>query len=97
MATAAVAVALVLGGCAGSSSTTPPRPEPMPIDVTMSVALPAGVMAAAFDLAAAGMSDSFTVAAGMTEIRGGVAFTCDSAYPCTMTLTHSAGPPLRGS
>ena len=92
MATAAVAISLVLGGCGGSSTTPPPPPpEPMPIDVTMSLTLPAGVMAAAFDLADAGMSDSFTVAAGMTETRGGVNFTCDSAYPCTVTLSNSAG------
>ena len=57
----------------------------------MYLTLPAGVMAAAFDLADAGDSDSFTVAAGMTETRGGVNFTCDSAYPCTVTLTNSAG------
>ncbi|MCE2476155.1 MAG: hypothetical protein J4F47_11530 [Alphaproteobacteria bacterium] len=48
-------------------------------------------MAADFDLAGAGMSDSFTVAAGMAETRGGVVFTCDSAYPCTVTLKNSAG------
>ncbi|MCE2476158.1 MAG: hypothetical protein J4F47_11545 [Alphaproteobacteria bacterium] len=63
----------------------------MPIDVTMSLTLPAGVMAADFDLAGGGMSDSFTVAAGMTETRGGVVFTCDSVYPCTVMLTNSAG------
>ena len=94
MATAAVAMSLVLGGCGGSGSTTPPpepEPMPMPIDVTMSLTLPAGVMAAAFDLAGAGMSDSFTVAAGMTETRGGVNFTCDSAYPCMVMLANSAG------
>ena len=96
MATAAVALSLVLGGCGGSSSTTPTdtsesSSEAMPIDVMMSLALPAGLVPAAFALPDAGMSDSFTIAAGMTETRAGVEFTCDSAYPCTVTLTNSAG------
>ena len=36
-------------------------------------------------------SDIVHVAAGGTEVREGVTFTCASAYPCTITVTNSLG------
>ena len=38
-----------------------------------------------------GESQSFDVAAGGTEKRAGVTFTCASAYPCTITVSNSLG------
>ena len=39
----------------------------------------------------AGDSDTVEIAAEMTAVRAGVTFSCDSAYPCTVTVTNSLG------
>ncbi|MCY4502249.1 MAG: hypothetical protein OXE57_11885 [Alphaproteobacteria bacterium] len=59
----------------------------------MDLALPTGYSAVPerFDLPEAGMSDTLTVEAGESVTRSGVLFSCDSDYPCTITLTNSAG------
>ena len=38
-----------------------------------------------------GSSDTVNIAAGETATRAGVTFTCDSAYPCMITVTNSLG------
>ena len=38
-----------------------------------------------------GDSDMLSIAAGEMETRGGVDFSCESMYPCTVTLTNNLG------
>ena len=59
----------------------------------MDLALPTGYSAVpeVFDLPEAGMSDTLTIDAGESVTRSNVLFSCDSDYPCTITLTNSAG------
>ena len=38
-----------------------------------------------------GDSDTFEIEAGGSAMRGGLEFTCDSAYPCTVTISNSVG------
>ena len=70
-------------------------PAPTHEDVTMSVALGAteqGRLRAV--LPDSGTSDTVTIPAGGTATRGlglGVEFTCDSGYPCTITITNNLG------
>ena len=101
MATAAVALSLVLGGCGGSSSTTPepermPDPPP-PVSVTMMLELSDTAKSRLKDihgLEKAGDSDMIEIPAdGMKTVGGtpGVTFTCESMYPCTVTVTNSLG------
>ena len=74
-------------------------PDPAaPVDVTMDVALGATEQARLkVLLTESGASDTLTIPAGGTATRGatathhGVEFTCDSAYPCTITVTNSLG------
>ena len=83
-------------GGGGSPPATPVTEEMAsgePTAVTMALTLPATASTnpTGFGLPEAGMSDTLTIAAGGTKKRGGVAFTCDSEYDCTVTLTNSAG------
>ena len=93
MATAAVALSLVLGGCGSSSNTMedpPPQPDPMPEADMGYVNLTAQQQEAlAGVLKDAGSSDTVSVPAGGTAMRVGVTFTCNSMYPCTVTVTNS--------
>ena len=101
MATAAVALSLVLGGCGGSSSTTPTPPpeppEPMPESVSMMLELSETAQSrlkAIDGLGQAGDSDMIEIpAGGMVTVGGtpGVTFTCQSMYACTVTVTNSLG------
>ena len=107
MATAAVALSLVLGGCGGGSDNEEmmPEPEPMPpMPVsTGQMALELSGLAqdrleAVPGLNEAGDSSTVTIPAGETVTRaavpgvhGGVDFSCDSMYDCTVTITNSAG------
>ena len=93
LATAAAA-ALVLAGCGGGGSGTPPgddtKPPPTPTDVSMSLALSAGVQKALRSFFPNDADETRTIAipAGGTVTRGGVIFTCSSAYDCTVTLKN---------
>ena len=111
MATAAVALSLVLGGCGGSSNTmeedppappvVPVDPVPQPVSVMMELDLSAAAQARlerVGGLMEAGDSDTLTIPAGgmMTvaaadSMSMGVVFTCQSMYPCTVTVTNSLG------
>ena len=101
MATAAVALSLVLGGCGGSSSKAPEPPpvelEPMPVDVTMDLDLSETAqerLKGITGMADAGASDTISISAGgSVTVAGtpGVTFTCQSMYPCTVTVTNSLG------
>ena len=100
---AIAAVALVAAACGGGGDddamvddggdmTTPPAPTAQPVDVTMPLALSAAaqaLMKAELDMA--GESDTVEIAANGTATRRGVVFTCDSDYPCTVTVTNSLG------
>ena len=97
MATAAVALSLVLGGCGGSSSTVvdetdPAMPMPMPMpeaasgDIMLTGAQHAALLEAIPDT-----GDSVTLNVGADGVtRAGVTFTCASDYPCTVTVSNSA-------
>ena len=108
MATAAVALSLVLGGCGGGSSSTMPEPDPpmpmpmpMPESVSMMLELSAAAQArleSVSGLMDAGDSDMVTIpAGGMVTVAAadsmsmGVVFTCQSMYPCTVTVTNKLG------
>ena len=91
-------VALAMAGCGGGSNNEtavtdpPPAPPPQPEDVMMDLELSAAAMAALLDvLPGAGNSDEVTIEAGGMAERNGVTFTCDSAYPCTVTITNNLG------
>ena len=95
-AVSVVALSAVMYGCVHNGGDDPepmvePMPDPMaPVDVTMNVALGAAEMGALLEaLPDAGTSDSFTIPAGGTATRATVVFTCDSDYPCTVTVTNS--------
>ena len=96
-----VALSVVMYGCAHDggdppAATTPMPPPPTISDVTMDVDV-SGVTAQARLLAVlpeSGTSDTIMIEAGGSATRGsglGVTFTCDSAYPCTVTVTNSLG------
>ena len=84
-----------------------PEPmEPVPVEVTMSVDVSDAHMQLRLRplLLESGDSDTITIPAGGSATRGelrdtvtgvvtrpGVVFTCDSAYPCTVTVTNSLG------
>ena len=96
MVCCAAVLALGLAACGGggdspqSTAPTPTPPEPVPVDVTMDVTLAKAAQAALVAvLPNPGDSDTLTVAAGGMATRAGVEFTCDSAYPCTFTLTNN--------
>ena len=106
MATAAVALSLVLGGCGGGSDNDVmdpplPPPEPMPESVSGMVELSAAAqrrLENVLGLNEAGDSDTLTIPPGRTATRAaadsmslGVVFTCQSMYPCTVTVTNSLG------
>jgi hypothetical protein len=89
-----------MAGCGGGSNnvtgmidSTPPEPtvpEPQAQAVMMDLELSAAQrLRLLLALPDAGTSDTVTIAAGATETRMGVVFTCDSAYPCTVTVTNS--------
>ena len=98
-------VALAMAGCSGGSNndtgmtdSTPPEPtvpeptvpEPQAQAVMMDLELSrAQQLLLLLALPDAGTSDTVPIAAGATETRMGVVFTCDSAYPCTVTVTNS--------
>ena len=92
-----VALSAVMYGCVhngdDSTQTGTEVPEPMEgmsVDVTMDVALGAAEQAALVAvLPNPGDSDTLTVAAGGMATRADVVFSCDSAYPCTFTLTNN--------
>ena len=96
MATAAVALSLVLGGCGGSSSKAPEPPpveppEPMPVDVSGEIMLIKEQKAALLKVLPDN-GDSVELSADADGVtRAGVTFTCMSAYPCTVTVSNSAG------
>ena len=92
-----VALSAVMYGCVhngdDSTQTGTEMPEPMegmPVDVAMDVELGAAEQTALVAvLPNPGDSDTLTVAAGGMVTRAGVVFNCDSAYPCTFTLTNN--------
>ena len=96
MATAAVALSLVLGGC-GSSNTMeepdppPPPPEPMPMAASGEVMLTTQQQKALDGALGSRESQTVHVAAGETAKRAGVTFTCNSAYPCMITVEDNLG------
>ena len=97
------AAALALAGCGGGGSGAsgggangPGMTDPMPVAAMGSVMLDERAQAAfqaAFMemLPASGDSNMVEIAAGMSVMRQGVTFTCDSAYPCTVTVTNNLG------
>ena len=93
MATAAVALSLVLGGCGGGSDNDvmeppPPPPEPMPVDASEDIPLSRAQHAALLRV----LPDTGdSVELGDGDVRAGVTFTCMSDYPCTITVENSAG------
>ena len=100
MAFPGIALALVLVGCGGGGGDdvadmtpimTPMPPTPSPVDATGSISLTAEQHAALLEvLPDNGDTVELDVDAdGAT--RAGVTFTCMSAYPCTVTVTNSAG------
>ena len=76
-------------GTTPTTPTTPPAASP----VAASGDVVGAALQAAFGtiLDMPGDSDTVEIAAGMTAVRAGVTFTCDSAYPCTVTVTNSLG------
>ena len=93
------AAALALAGCGGGGSGAsgggangPGMTDPMPVAAMGSVMLDERAQAAFMEvLPDPGDSDMVEIAAGMSVMRQGVTFTCDSAYPCTVTVTNSLG------
>ena len=101
-----VALSTVMYGCVHNGGDDAPAtddndmgmemPDPAaPVDVTMDVALGTEAQARLYAvLGVSGTSDTLTIEPGETGNRGsglGVEFTCDSAYPCTVTVTNSLG------
>ena len=96
---AAAAAALALAGCGGGGGgakapgdTTPPA---KPTTVTMNLSLTPAMQTAirGFFPNDAQNSQTISIPAGTADgpgsvTRGSVIFTCDSAYPCTVTLTN---------
>ncbi len=74
----------------GTTPTTPPAASP--VEVMMALTLGAAEqMALRAVLGKTGDSDMLQIAAGESETRAGVPFSCESAYPCTVTLTNNLG------
>ena len=101
-----VALSAVMYGCVHNGGDDAPAtddndmgmemPDPAaPVDVTMDVALGTEAQARLFAvLSVSGTSDTLRIEPGETGNRGsglGVEFTCDSAFPCTVTVTNSLG------
>ena len=100
-----VALSAVMYGCVHNGDDPPASDdmgmmepmepmEPVPVDVTMDVELSAvaqGRLRAGLSLDGERDSDTFDIPAGETVIRANVEFTCDSDYPCTVTVTNSLG------
>ena len=96
-----VALSAVMYGCVHSGGDDPaepmvepmePMPEPMPVAASAGYVMLTGAQQDALEVELeSGTSQSFQIAAGMTAERGGVTFTCDSAYDCTITVTNSLG------
>ena len=95
-----VALSAVMYGCthdggddapATDMSGTPPPDPAAPVDVMMYVDVSGAAEQTALVLVLPnpGDSDMLTVAAGGMATRAGVVFSCDSAYPCTFTLTNN--------
>ncbi|MYD95051.1 MAG: hypothetical protein F4Y02_15485 [Chloroflexi bacterium] len=106
LTSACIAAVLALGLAACSSSNdsadAPPAEPPPPVTmepdhpahetVTVDVALGMAEQAALLMvLQDTGDSDTLTVAAGETEERADVEFTCMSEYECTFTITNNLG------
>ena len=69
----------------------PPPPDPVVVAADGSVTH-AELQTAFMDiLPNPGDSDSFTIAAGGTEVRGGITFSCNSVRPCTVTIENNVG------
>ena len=94
-----VALSAVMYGCVHNGddpepmvTPMPPEPmEPMPMDASGSIMLTAEQSAALLAvLPNNGDSVELNVGADGTT-RAGVTFTCDSDYPCTVTVSNSAG------
>ena len=95
------------GGDDPAEPMVEPMPDPMaPVEVTMSVDVSDAHMQLRLRplLLESGDSDTIMIPAGGSATRGevrnavtgevvrpGVVFTCDSAYPCTVTVTNSLG------
>ena len=74
---------------AGNIPPTPPDPVP---EVASGMITHDGLQAAFEDiLDEPGDSDTFEIPAGGKATRGGLEFTCDSAYPCTVTISQQRG------
>ena len=75
----------------GTTPTTPTTPPAAsPVDVMMALTLGAAEQTALLEvLGETGDSDMLQIAADGSETRAGVVFTCESAYPCTVTLTNN--------
>ena len=89
-------------GPAAATDTTPPPQvgetptptpsAPQPVSASGMVTLPAAAMVSFLAiLDEPGDSDSIAIAAGETEEREGVTFSCDSAYDCVVTVTNNLG------
>ena len=99
----AAALALGLAGCGSSddddstadapTGTTPTTPSAAsPVEVMMALTLGAAEQKALrAQLGKTGDSDMLQIAAGESETRASVPFSCESAYPCTVTLTNNLG------
>ena len=68
-------------------------PDPEPVVVAASGSVTHAELQDGFKdiLANPGDSDSFTIPAGETAVRGGITFRCDSLRPCTVTVENSLG------
>ena len=102
-----VALSAVMYGCVHNGGDAPepmvePMPdpmEPMPVEVTVDLDVSNEFIQDRLLLVLpdSGTSDTLTIPAGGTatrvdnELYYGVDFTCDSAYPCTVTVTNSLG------
>ena len=74
----------------GTTPTTPPAASP--VEVMMALTLGAAEQGRLRTvLGKTGDSDMLQIAAGESETRAGVPFSCESAYPCTVTLTNNLG------
>ena len=94
----AAVLAIGLAACGSSSDdddtamdTTTPTTPAQPVAVSGDVTLPMAAQAAFGILMNPGDSDAVEIAAGGTAVRQGVTFSCDSAYPCTVTVTNNLG------
>ena len=101
MAASAIALALALVGCGGGGDTMvdpqPPMPPPPPdpAEVTGTLTLDSAAQMAIGDteglLDDNGDTATIHIAAGGTETRGGIDFTCHSKYACTVMLENNLG------